>query len=114
MNQINVKEKCWEENTWNKRKGHNNLLKKKITNMKRKITDDIRKEKGHNKLSDIVSTLRGKNKHDTTEETRKNYMISMKLNYQQKNGLSILQLFWGKVYQKHTNTLTEQWDPLKI
>ena len=21
--------------------------------------------------------------------------------------------FWAKVYQKHTNTLTEQWDPLK-
>ena len=34
MNQINVKEKCWEENTWNKRKRHNNLLKKKLTNMK--------------------------------------------------------------------------------
>ena len=27
MNQINIKEKCWEENTWNKNhlKGKNNL-----------------------------------------------------------------------------------------
>ena len=30
------------------------------------------------------------------EPQRKNYMISMKLNYQQKNGLSILHIFWEK------------------
>ena len=44
------------------------LIKEEINKYERKITDDIRKEKGHKKLWDIVNTLRGKKKHDTTEE----------------------------------------------
>ena len=66
MNQINVKEKCWEENTWNKRKIQKSI--KEINKYERKITDDIRKEQGHKKSWDIVNTLREKKKHDTTEE----------------------------------------------
>ena len=45
MNQINVKEKCWEENTWNNRKRHNNLLMKKLTNMKEKLLMTLEKRK---------------------------------------------------------------------
>ena len=35
---------------------------------------------------------------------RKNYMISMKLNYQQNNGLSILQIFRKKSTEAHKYT----------
>ena len=76
MNQINVKEKCWEENTSNKRKTRKNI-KEEMNKYERKITDDIRKRR-------------------SMTPQRKKYMISMKLNYQQKNGLSILQLFGEK------------------
>ena len=34
------------------------LIKEEINKYERKITDDIRKEKGHKKLWDIVNTLR--------------------------------------------------------
>ena len=44
------------------------LIKEKINKYERKITDDIGKGKGHKKLWDIVNTLRGQKKHDTTEE----------------------------------------------
>ena len=44
------------------------LIKEEINKYERKITDDIRKEKGYKKLWDIVNTLRGKKKHETTEE----------------------------------------------
>ena len=77
--------------------------------MKEKLLMTLEK-KGHKKLWDIVNTLRERR---SMTPQRKNYMISMKQNYQQKNGLSILQLFLEKAYQKHTNSLTEQWDPLK-
>ena len=39
---------------------HKPFIKKKLTNMKDNFTDDIKKEKGHKKLWDIVNTLRGK------------------------------------------------------
>ena len=41
MNQINVKEKCRGENTWNKRKTQK-LIKEEI-NKYEEITDDIKK-----------------------------------------------------------------------
>ena len=44
------------------------LIKEEINKYERKITDDNRKEKGNKKLWDIVNTLRGKKKQDTTEE----------------------------------------------
>ena len=103
MNQINVKEKCWEENAWNKRKRHK-LIKKKLTNMKEKILMTLEKRK------DIVNTLRGKKKHDTTEE--KLYDIN-KTELPTEEWTEHITVCLEKAYQKHTNTLTEQWDPLK-
>ena len=86
------------------------LIKEEINKYERKITDDIRKEKGHKKLWDIVNTLRGKKKHDTTEE--KLYDIN-ETELPTEEWTEHITAFWEKVYQKHTNTLTEQWDPLK-
>ena len=86
------------------------LIKEEINKYERKIADDIRKEKGHKKLWDIVNTLRGQKKHDTTEE--KLYDIN-ETELPTEEWTEHITAFWEKVYQKHTNTLTEQWDPLK-
>ena len=54
--------------------------------------------------------MRGKKKHDTTEE--KLYEIN-ETELPTEEWLEHITAFWEQVYQKHTNTLTEQWDPLK-
>ena len=45
-----------------------NMIKEAITAYKRKITTDIRNNKGHKKLWDIVNTLRGKKRNTDKEE----------------------------------------------
>ena len=54
--------------------------------------------------------MRGKKKHETTEE--KLYDIN-ETELPPEEWSEHITDFWEKVYQKHTNTLTEQWDPLK-
>ena len=44
------------------------IIKEEINKYERKITDDIKKEKGHKKIWNIVNTLRGNKKDDTIEE----------------------------------------------
>ena len=69
------------------------LIKEEINKYERKITDDIRKEKGHKKLWDIVNTLRGKKKHDTTEE--KLYDIN-ETELPTEEWTEHITAFWGK------------------
>ena len=44
------------------------MIKEAITAHERKITTDIRNNKGHKKLRDIVNTLRGKKRNTDKEE----------------------------------------------
>ena len=110
----NEQDKCKREMLGKKymeqKKKTQKLIKEEINKYERKITDDIRKEKGHKKLWDIVNTMRGKKKHETTEE--KLYDIN-ETELPLEEWTEHITDFWEKVYQKHTNTLTEQWNPLK-
>ena len=65
---INVPDKCKREllgRKYQEQKYKTQRIIKEINKYERKITDIIKKEKGHKKLGDIVNTLRGKKKHDT-------------------------------------------------
>ena len=44
------------------------MIKEAITAHEKKITMDIRNNKGHNKLWDIMNTLRGKKRNTDKEE----------------------------------------------
>ena len=95
MNQINVKEKrLGRKYTEQNKKTHKNI-KEEINKYERKITDDIRKEKGHKKLRNIVNTLRGKKKHDTTKE--KQYDIN-ETEFPTEEWTEHIRSFLGKVY----------------
>ena len=59
MNQKNIKEKKLGRKYMGQKKKTQNIIKEEINKYERKITDDIRKEKGHKKLCDIVYILRG-------------------------------------------------------
>ena len=74
--------------------------------MKEKLLMTLEKKK------DIrnYGTLRGKKKHDTTEE--KLYDIN-ETELPTDEWTEHITAYWEKVYLKHTNTLTKQWDPLK-
>ena len=86
------------------------IIKEEINKYERKITNIIKKEKGHKKLWDIVNTLRGKKKHDPKEE--KLYDMN-EIELPTKEWNKHITAFWGEIYQKHDNTIAEQWNPLK-
>ena len=66
----NEPDKCKREVLGRKYKKYKTqrIIKEEINKYERKITNIIKKEKGHKKLWDIVNTLRGKKKHDRKEE----------------------------------------------
>ena len=67
MNQINANGKYWEKYQEQKYKTQR-IIKEEINKYERKITNIIKKERGHKKSWDIANTLRGKKKHDRKEE----------------------------------------------
>ena len=86
------------------------IIKEEINKYERKITNIIKKEKGHKKLWDIVNTLRGKKKHDTKEER---LYDTNEIELPTKEWNKHITTFWGEIYQKHKNTIAEQWNTLE-
>jgi len=83
------------------------LVRNEISKHERKITNDIRKEKGHKKLWEIVNTLRGKKRNENKKE--KLYDEQHKELEESKWSEQIIN-FWRKVYQKHDNNINEEWN----
>ena len=57
-----------------------------------------------------MNTLRGKKKHDTKEE--KLYDMN-EIELPTKEWNKHITAFWEEIYQKHGNTIAEQWNPLE-
>ena len=86
------------------------MIKEAITAHERNITTDIRNNKGHKKLWDIVNTLRGKKSNTDKEE----YIYD-----DQDNKIEAKQLsneithFWRQIYQRHENQISLEWNTEK-
>ena len=72
------------------------IIKEEIKKYERQITDDIRKEKGHKKLWNIVNTLRGKKKHNNTEGKLYNINETELPTEEWTEHIYIYYSFWGK------------------
>ena len=93
------------------------MIKEVITAHERKITTDIRNNKGHKKLWDIVNTLRRKKRNTDKEEYI--YIYIYIYIYDQHNKIEAKQLsneitnFWRQIYQRHENKLSLEWNTEK-
>lgn len=82
------------------------IIKNEITKYERKITNDIRFNKGNKRLWDIVNTLRGK-EGKTSEDciyTEDNQPISI------EEQAGEIEEFWKTIYQQHEINLDEEWN----
>ena len=86
------------------------MIKEAITTHERKITTDIRNNKGHKKLGDIVNTLRGKKRNTDKEEYI--YMMINITKLKQNNCQMKSQTF-GDKYTRHENKLSLEWNTKK-
>ena len=86
------------------------MIKEAITAHERKITMDIRNNKGHKKLWDIVNTLRGKKRNTDKEE----YIYDDQHNKIEAKQLSNeITNFWRQIYQRHENQISLEWNTEK-
>ena len=86
------------------------MIKEAITSHERNITTDIRNNKGHKKLWDIVNTLRGKKRNTDKDE----YIYDDQHNKIEAKQLSNeITNLWRQIYQRHENQISLEWNTEK-